>query len=541
MHPEDFMDDEDLADIQAARKIAVAGEYAAGTSSTVPGQLAKAEGASSGVVGDIAKRMAAEFGAIQARTSTRIGDIMMAKMGWKLGQGLGALTRVVDHHASSAPRRLPPKPVPLVACAPKTTMHGVGYGLEAGDLPANVDDEGSLVEPTLPALGALFKRSTTKPTTVALPSSSIETAKAKRKAAKTEKLKLSFDDDDDDDDDVSAGGALYRHSRDSESALATLARKPTKMASLTLPSSIAAHSADFCHDGRPPIDGFVLARSTEPEFRHYDGPVVPESFTGARSSSQSRWDSVPAVGSQSRISSHGDSLLVTANDRALLGIMETPGTAGQTLQPPQHIDTETAKAALAGRFEPYESDPAKQTRYVAFLEACASSSHNKLLHQEAGSACAATAEAIEFAKMAQVFRLSTVMSSRFTSGSAAADLSSSGPDSALKLSNNTPTSLKIDAIRTTLDWTPSRLLCKRMNVPPPAQTPVESSSKQQTANNKARRARAADFILWDRGPNDTLVPMVLANKPGDEPESSDPAQLQRPDLSLFKSIFGNDE
>ncbi|KAJ2886661.1 hypothetical protein IWW38_005212 [Coemansia aciculifera] len=224
----------------------------------------------------------------------------------------------------------------------------------------------------------------------------------------------------------------------------------------------------------------------------------------------------------------GAGALVTAYDRAKLGVVDI---ARSEVQPPsqQHlISSETARAALAG-FTPYESDSAKQARYLEYLTACADSDKDEMQSH----AIPVFAEAPEFARMAQVFKPNTVMMSRFTS---AADSPASGSkaDVASPASNGKHIAKKVNATRTTLEWTPARLLCKRMNVQPSVSV-LTREQKQNDGGSMARRARAADFILWEGSSNNTAAPTVLAS------ETLSATPIQRPDLSLFQSIFGDDD
>ncbi|KAJ2446516.1 hypothetical protein GGF42_005670 [Coemansia sp. RSA 2424] len=539
MRPEDFMDDEDLADIQAAKSITVAGEYRTDVERPPESAaLPKESNARDGIVGVIADAFAAEFNAIRVSDlSSRIGDSIMASMGWKPGQGLGPLTRAVDRYFDDASKRLPPRPTPLCSLRSKTDMRGVGYGIDASDLPADTSSAEQLsYAPALPALGTLFKKRDKK---LSCGASAVQnTGKAKKlrqQQAKSDKLRLSFGVDGDDDDDDFGITAAVGMVRKPMSALDMLVRgTPKATRNVPLLKGIEQGS-DVCHDGRQPLSGFVLICPSESEFRHYDGPVVPEAYTGVRSSnSRSRWDSVPVVGSQSKLG-HGTGALVTANDRARLGVVDAPRSAAQQpIQQRQLISSETARAALAG-FTPYEADPAKQARYLEYLTACADSS------KDGTQLCAtsALAEAPEFARMAQVFKPNSVMMSRFASATATSAgplASSSETDLASQASSKKQVARRVNATRTTLEWTPARLLCKRMNVPPPAHSLAreQGEQRQKGGGTMAKRARAADFILWEAF-NSNVAPTVLAS------DTLSATPIQKPDLSLFQSIFGDDD
>ncbi|KAJ2741251.1 hypothetical protein GGI20_005321 [Coemansia sp. BCRC 34301] len=529
MQPKDFMDDEDLADMQA-RGVTVTGGYRTDIERPESNAFLREPSTREGVVGAIADAFAAEFNAIRVGDrSSRVGDSIMASMGWKPGQGVGPLTRAVDRYDSS--KRLPPRPTPLCSLQSKVNMHGIGYGVDSSDLPADTsnDEQPSHVS-GLPALGTLFKKRDKK-----LSDGSGETLDAGRvsklrQKAKSDKSRLSFgvDGDEDDDDSIGCISAVGMSCKPI-SALDVLARGVSKATRNVPVLKRIEQGADFCHDGRRPLTGFVLILSNQSEFRHYDGPVVPESFTGVHSSNpQSRWDSAPAVGSQSKLGG-GTGALVTANDRAKLGIINAPKPTVQ----PQLTDSETARAALAG-FKPYESDPAKQARYLEYLTACTGT--DKLSAQSLSTSV--LAEAPEFARMAQVFKPNSVMMSRFTSAAVSADTvaSRSTADLVNQANGKRQAARRVNATRTILEWTPARLLCKRMNVQPPACSLASETGekRQKDGSAMARRARAADFILWEVS-NGSTTPTVLAS------DTLSAALTQRPDLSLFQSIFGEED
>ncbi|KAJ2860557.1 hypothetical protein GGH94_005436 [Coemansia aciculifera] len=531
MKPEDFMDDEDLADIQAARSIRVTGDY---RTDVEPCEAAAspAENVRGGIIGALAEAFATEFSAVRVSPSSRVGDSIMAIMGWKPGQGLGPLSRVVDRYSDDVSKRLPPKPTPVLSCEPKTNVHGVGYGFAASDLPADTSEEPSLDESAaLPALGTLFKKRDKKLTDASSAKGADTVKKLRQQQAKSDKQRLSFGVDDDDGESVD-GDIVTTGARKPKSALDMLVANTVKPLRTAPFKKRPEHRSGFCHDGRQPLSGFVLVSPSESEFRHYEGPVVPESFIGVHSSLKSRWDSVPAVGSQSKLSRESGKL-VTADDRARLGIVDTPIPAIQPL-----INSETARAALAG-FKPYESDPAKQARYLEYLMLCASSDNDGA---RSSATTLSAAEAPEFARMAQVFKPNSVMMSRFISSGITTTLT--GPQASGsktdQANSNKPVARGVDATRTTLEWTPARLLCKRMNVHPPAHTLARERNEEKDNSAKLRRVRAADFILWD-GPEGSIAPTVLANDTLSTSQLDNMALTQKPDISLFQSIFGDNE
>ncbi|KAJ2715299.1 hypothetical protein H4R19_001282, partial [Coemansia spiralis] len=436
MRPEDFMDAEDLADLQAAQSISVNSAFAgtgrpeAATSHPLAGG---AVAGYAGVVGSVAEVLEAELGGVRTN-SDRIGHQIMASMGWKPGQGIGALSRDVGHPAGgggalgAARPLLPPRSTPVSRAAPKLNWHGVGYGVDMSMLPVDADepDDG----PALPMFGALFKRKHTS----AKPAIGTVPGRAKQKKTQVDKQRLSFGmaEDGGDDDDGSDGGsgsaytgvirAAPRGSIPPQSQLRRLALGAPALAPARQATEAAVRSQ--CHDGRPPLPGFTLFAPVEPTSYANAALSVPSTFTGLRKQPVSRWDAVPATGSESQLTARGAGssgssvpTLVTANDRARLGIMDAPRELPKQHKQRAAVDPEAAKAALAG-FMPYSADAAKQARYRVYLERCAAGSNVET--------AVSADEATEFSHMARIFKPNVAMLSRFAAAGSSPDAGDSG-------------------------------------------------------------------------------------------------------------------
>ncbi|KAJ2556435.1 hypothetical protein EV175_002006 [Coemansia sp. RSA 1933] len=317
--------------------------------------------------------------------------------------------------------------------------HGIGYGVDIGSLTLDYTVPGA----SLPSLGMLFKRKTQK----------------HKKKPKGNKLLLSFGSalDDDDDDEIAHYG--------SKSSAQQQQKQPNHSGSSnTCGGGLSAleRLAYEKNGAEPQVFGFVLVHQLGSEQSCvFDGPKVPATFTGLHKPSCSRWDTVPATGSQSQqlhLGKDTTSRLVTAIDRARLGIVD----------------------------EKHLTSGAKQERSQPNI---------------------------------------TLMS-RFTKSTNQTDTDS--PVAATK----EPTAPQISKDvrkrtgRTVVDWAPSQLLCKRMGVPPPPTT-IKTSTHLDRQNPLGRK-RAADFIDWGSGST-----IVVAN------EQSIVASAERPDMSLFKAIFGD--
>ncbi|KAJ2162776.1 hypothetical protein GGF46_000337 [Coemansia sp. RSA 552] len=501
MRIEDYMDAEDIADRRAAQQLTVTKEYASGGVREYPAGVR--EGVEGSVAGAVAERLSAELGAMQGRVN-RVGDRVMAAMGWKPGQGIGPLQRNVGWD-DSKPRLLPPHPVRLVSPESKIDCHGVGYGVDLSSFPAESKDVPS--EPSLPMLGTLFERKAVQ----------AGTAKKKKKK-KVDKLRLSFgtfDDGEDEDSDSGLGGTqLQRLAAEKPSARVAASRG----LGAGLPTRIRV---DVCQDGRPALAGFTVALRIEPEAKYTNSVEVPDSYTGVRGAARSRWDAVPAAGGESQLCGRPDTAgrLVTAEDRMRLGVLEEPV---KPVLPRVGVDAQTAREALSG-FMPFEDDGEKQRLYREFLNAAVCG---------AGRPTSVTeGMGVEFARMACVFRPNATMLARFAAATNPAT-QPSGADSK-ELGGADMVGLKV-VRRVMRDWAPSRILCKRMGVVPPATTAAESK-QPQPRHVHGRRVCAEDFIRWDSGKDGE--PLVLATIVEDKPMGEDPG---RSDMALFRSIFGDD-
>ncbi|KAJ3131139.1 hypothetical protein HK100_006743, partial [Physocladia obscura] len=133
------------------------------------------------------------------------------------------------------------------------------------------------------------------------------------------------------------------------------------------------------------------------------------------------------------------------------------------------VEKETALAALKG-FLPFVNDEAKQMRYKRFLEVKAGLMVTDLKHPPHFSARDIAHELREFSKSAHMFKpLSAAMSSRFTSSGAAETVQ--GPN--LKPKER----IYGSETRRLIEFRPAKLLCKRFNIANPFPDPKSGSTK----------------------------------------------------------------
>ncbi|KAI9500902.1 hypothetical protein BX070DRAFT_254606 [Coemansia spiralis] len=555
--PEDFMDAQDIAENQRDTELmSINGNFSSISTRIEAQKLVEESGNKryKGIVGTMAEWMSAEFRAIQVATTESTGDRIMHAMGWKLGHGIGPLVPTRSqlssnfekaHESDSKKAKVPPRPVSLVNFAPNQNhSHGIGYGINIGSLEgAENSGIGSHSSGFLPTLGALFKSKSKKAENLdSVDLVKKEKTKKQREKSARSKYLLSFDASDDEGDiygDGASGNARQnsvlsssKQPATSKSSLERLVEEDSSKNSVRNAFKmvpLSTSDARLCYDGKRPLSGFELAYPADTEACHYDSLDVPADFSWIRHVRKSRWDAVPASGSQSQLQL-SEAKLITAKDRAKLGIIEDPSFKQCTQSA---LDPDIAKAALEG-FMPFSDDPTKQQRYKNFLQAAAFVTNNSPVNHVLD-----TRETQEFAQMAHVFRPNATMLSRFTSSTQKA--AEALPEENVVAATNT--SNKKTVQRTVLEWAPSLLLCKRMEVKPPL-----SATKQTHDSNferqRAPRQRAADFIQWNANSNsgNSEIPFVLADDPAEvKMDISKQTPVKKPDMSLFKTIFGDSD
>lgn len=294
-----------------------------------------------------------------------------------------------------------------------------------------------------------------------------------------------------------------------------------------------------CHDGRLPLDGFVLSANLDPlsSIQNQDGkyppPEIPPDWKSSKGPAStavtSNYQSTASAAAssnhdpKSRASLLGETPLpgksvfdyltptarsriasATGNSNLPIALSEapppayTPSTASKasdlaSLVP--NLLRETALTALGrgpGGWMPYAEDPSKRVRYRTFLEILAGM-RDGIPSRAPGTATDDwVKEMHEFAHAAQIFKPMTgTMASRFTSASSPATTTpnatrspgppaSSAPGPADPLLSRPAAKPEDPATqaarlgmygpltRSTASFFPTRLLCKRFNVPPPS-------------------------------------------------------------------------
>ncbi|KAI0408483.1 hypothetical protein F4802DRAFT_550064 [Xylaria palmicola] len=519
---EDFMDEEDLADAAEAEKLQTTQGFA-GLGST------EEDGVRRGGLADLFR--------VQGET---MGVRLLRRMGWKDGQGIGPKVRREARleiggkpgatQAHGKTYLFAPENVSMIAFIKKMDRKGLGFEgesrlasmgnasrLEAGE---SSDEE---------ILGAPLRR---------------PGLLGKEKKDKFKKGGIGMgilNDTGSDDEDPYEIGPKISYNRviggdKKKKKSSATAANPALGAVPVFRSrkNILARSGKSlrkCHDGRLPLDGFVLGTELDALISSldledkYPPPQLPPGWKPSKQrEAEAENTSYVSTADAARASN-----LDPKSRAALLGEAQLPGKSvfdflspearerlasatGKTNLPPAlgevpaefalteverqqelirqlpDLDRATAAAALARGAggagpAPYADDEAKRGRYRAYLEYAAGLATAIPARPADMKMQGWTRELHEFASCARIFRPMTgLMASRFTTSTAkpATGASAAGGGEGGDLLHVPPEKPKDPAeeaarlgmygsmTRTVTDFYPTRLLCKRFNVRPPA-------------------------------------------------------------------------
>lgn len=384
-----------------------------------------------------------------------------------------------------------------------------------------------------------------------------------------------------------------------------------------------------CHDGRLPLDGFSLAQgmsslSLSSLGKSYAPPEVPKDWKSSKSPltpstgrdvsnyvSTKEAAKASTLDPTSRAAMLGEAQLpgksvfdwMTAEGREriarLTGKKDLPPALGEKA-PKGHELTEAQKRkdlwdlvpkldktlavqaltrAISG-WMPYAEDQEKRSRYRTFLEVRAGVRDNLPDRVTGSSTDEWIAELEEFTRAAEVFKpMSGIMASRFTSASTEPKSTSAVTgDPLLQKPTEKPEDPAVAAAkigmfgpmtRSSQTFYPTRLLCKRFNVKPPAhvqQGTDEGPAAYHPGSSVGSRFQSAGY----QTPSGTkeLVPqdvmdqlkaetsgarnsgsgpiMESGEEPSQkqtmvEPERNTALEAERPGEAVFKAIFGSDD
>lgn len=594
--PEDFMDEEDIRDAEDARKVETAQGFA-GIGSTQDDNV----------------RRGGFIDLFRAEGET-IGVKLMKKMGWKEGQGVGPKVRRkarldgIQQTENSETHLFAPKNTQMIGFVKKNDHKGLGFDGEtklasshstASDAAksGDEDEEGKL----------LASKATKKKNLV-------------RGGIGIGVLNDTGSDDEDPYEigpkisyNKVIGGEKKKKKPASATANTLLKSKPVFISKKAAMAKATANLRK-CNDGRLPLDGFNLSNIDEfSSIIQASGNEAIAIPNGWESSKQSRGGSAQVsylssadaakaskLDPKSRASILGEAALPgksvfdflspAARDRlaAASGKSNLPVALGEipkeyAMTPEERhnefvaqiptVDKYTAEAALsrgASGFMPYSEDEAKRSRYRAYLENQVGMNANLPVRTAGVSSEDWLKELKEFANCAQIFKPMTgMMATRFTSSTTAPKLASDAPNStdsllskpAPKVTDPAEEAAKLGMYgpmtRSSKAWYPTRLLCKRFNVKPPANVQpgaTEHSDEgvlhrntapdlvSKTAIDDMMRqtyqqhgdSRIADYVKAESGPT------VEAKEVEVVPDRNEALEGQRAGEAVFKAIFGDD-
>ncbi|KAK1463783.1 hypothetical protein CCUS01_08197 [Colletotrichum cuscutae] len=609
--PEDYMDEEDLADTAATQNIQTTDPFSS-------------LGASSHD-----RRHANDSTGLARAYGDTMGLKLLRKMGWKDGQGIGPKVRrtarlgimtSTQDVTSGNTHLFAPDDVNMIEFDRKRNRQGLGFMGEQklsqlsgpGIIRASrdqfgVDDEASngneLSDGLQPALG--ISRRTGKPVQAA-PRGGLGVG-------------ILNDTGSDDEDPYDIGPRISYNrvlggdkSRKKKRQPASLSANPTvgsKPVFIAKSSSANAYGQKRCLDGKLPLKGFALGRSTESRLTgqlavSYRPPTVPDHWIStkrpvggnttavyistadaaktAQHDPRSRAlllgeSTLPGKSIFDYMSSAARERLAAATGRKNLPPAkgEIPAeyarTAEQKLQDMLGnipvLAKETAIAAMSrgsGTGGPYANNEAKQARYRLYLQDAAGFGGSAPLKPSGMTEDDYVKEIEEFYGCARLFKPMTgFMATRFTTASTG---SGEGVDAGsthnaqqvprpVGQADHIETAAKMGMYgrmtRLTADFFPTRLLCKRFNVRPPAHSQPDSDAAFPLEPHKTSYGVPASEVTphepLSRETNSDMDDMLgfdmakqLSTQTADISKlGSEAGEVSRPSNDIFKSIFGD--
>ena len=518
------MDEEDLREVEESKNLKTSDGFAAFGST-------QSDLARSGGLMDLFK--------INGPT---MGTKLLQRMGWREGQGIGPKVRrtanLTDsehqpHDRNSEIHIFAPKNPPMIAFVRKLDRKGLGLEGEARLRSSWRPEDGARSPDNEEVSDPLFS-----------PRSTVM-AKSKQVHRGAFGVGVLNDTGSDDDDSYSMGPQISynrtiggdkkkkkpKHAAEENRSMISSSNPlvSAKPVFVSKKMAIVRDASGFrkCHDGRLPLDGFILAQGLSSLLigsheKHFSPPEIPNGWKSSICPSAKK-DSSNYLSTADVAKT---STLDPSTRAELLGETQLPGKSifdwmtpearerlakatGRTDLPPAlgekapkgyqmseaerrkniwglvpKLDKEIALQALnraGGGWMPYSEDESKRSRYQMFLEIRAGLRDGLPDRVPDSTTNEWATELQEFTRAAEVFRpVSGIMASRFTSASSEPKMASnaSGPSERLlsmptaKPEDPAEQAAKIGMYgpmtRSTLSFYPSRLLCKRFNVKSPA-------------------------------------------------------------------------
>jgi len=578
--PEDYMDDEDLADAAEAQKLYTSEAFAGLGSST----QAQDGGGLNGLLRPQGDTM---------------GFKLLRKMGWKDGQGIGPKVRRgarldLKEDGNGELYAFAPDDVPMIQFVRKTDRTGLGHDGEtklssSSTTPRNGTEDAD-EEPR-----SRF--------------SLLSGPKKKTKPAKGGIGMGILNDNGSDEEDPYEMGPKISYNRTvggdkkKKKAKTTTAVNPSlnSVPVFLSRTARAGNSLQRCHDGRLPLDGFVLAKMTtdfDNLMSRYAPPEVPSGWVSKKLRDQhasissshvsaSNAAKASTLDAKARAALLGEKMLpgksvfdfMSQANRdklaAATGRADLPQGRGEVpeefrlsedekqqrlWQQVPKLDQETALAALARSSSgPYADDEAKRARYRGYLECLANSAQRPLPKPAGMSDADYIREMNDFYNCARIFKPMTgFMASRFTTSKTLPGSSGAHGDDAELVSRPEPKAtdpaeeaakmgMYGQMTRSIADFHPTRLLCKRFNVKPPANSAEQEGDPGAGAQMPAhsdRETRAEHVDMQKALP--APVPPTAQVESGQRESVPDPEENKAIEggsahAEVLKAIFGDSD
>ncbi|KAF4990097.1 hypothetical protein FDECE_14505 [Fusarium decemcellulare] len=588
--PEDYMDEEDLADAAEAQKLQTSQAFAGLGSS---GEETRGGGL---------------MGLLRADGDT-MGLKLLRRMGWRDGQGIGPKIRRgarLDLGGGSLEtgetHLFAPDNAKMIQFVRKFDRKGLGHDGEAkltslGKVTAAADQDEDEDDES--------QNSSLRTTSL------LSTGRQKPKPGRGGIGVGILNDNGSDEEDPYEIGPKIRYNRviggDKKKKKAKKVAPVTNPALKNTPVFVsrtarAGNSFQRCHDGRLPLDGFVLAKITEDLadlLLEYAPPTVPEGWVSSKApSDQATCSNYTSTADAAKASTHDaksraallgetslpgksvfDFISSSARDRLAAasgkknlprGLGQVPEGFAMSEEEKQQalwdeapiLDRETAVAAISrGSSGPYADDEAKKARYRTYLEHFATG-NQPLPYKPQGMAGEDFArELAEFYNCARIFKPMTgFMASRFTTAKKPSVISADGSTGTELLSKPEPKvadpaeeAAKVgmygQMTRTVEDFYPTRLLCKRFNVKAPAHS---RPGNDAGTNSRSRgpgpedmgatsTATEGETELIESAPSTAPAPPPPESEPAINPEKNEAVEGKTAHDEVLRAIFGDSD
>ncbi|KAK9502703.1 hypothetical protein O3M35_011417 [Rhynocoris fuscipes] len=484
--PEDFMDDEDLEEFGIAPTVVRAKPEYSGTKAQKRERVQFSEGP---IPGEPVLK------SILEPVRETIGVLLLMKMGWKPGQGIGPRLSKLQKKKEKLKNK-----VKIYGCSlPNQTTESdededLLENFDTNQLFAPEEHELLFLHPKTDTLGmdytgleknSLFsKNSSTKSDTFRMFDNN------KKLAIKGQAFGVGAFEDDDDDIYAKEDMSQYDFALETSASLKEKRRKEreaSKFLAITDSSNV--------------LEGFVPARNVLPPKKLFPPPELPPNYEPVHPKRRTRFDSEPVHLNDEK--GFKTKALLTAHDRAAILEDQRPKSKAD-VEAKEEPDEERKVSPMEG-FRPFLADPEKQQRYEKYLHFVKIGAKDAFpsIQPKTMDEWEKERERCEFEQAARLYKpLSGMMAERFAHGELPDN------DSPLTAVPRTLVGEDPDMVeaakskmfgkltRKITDWSPCSLLCKRMNIAEPSNG--GGATLNQVANTKkGNKSKFSVFSFLD--------------------------------------------